>query len=345
MKKLIVIGASLAAFAIAAWFVRSPPAGDAGIPKSPELASPLLPPRDARESAEPAPAAHPSEPVALASARESARAPSARPAPTEEPASLTTAARRIDEKQQLAPCRALWERERKAEQAARAAETKDLAWAYATEQKLREYLSRRLRTSPIEVTGIDCKATFCEITGQGFGPESDGEFRLALEAVSQQSWSDFTETSSSQDVQAGKMVYTGEVRRRQSYATALEQQQASPEEIACMTRVSRQSQRERAIRDAQARDTGWADQMEQLLRMHLMAQLTKHPPEQLDIDCRTTICLVKAKGRSNDALLALKRAMTAVDSEPWANLRNGQAGTSGSSGYNSWTAEFTLHRR
>jgi hypothetical protein len=342
MKKLIVIGASLAALAIAAWFLRSPPAGDAGIAKSPELASPLLPPRDARESAEAAPAAQPSEPVALAPARESARAPSARPAPTEEPASQPTAARTIDEQQQLAPCRALWERERKAEQAARAAETKDLAWAYATEQKLHEYLSRRLRTSPIEVTRIDCKATFCEITGQGFVPEGDGEFRLALEAVSRESWSDFTGSSSSQYVQAGKVIYTGEVRRQQSYATALKQQPASPEEIACMTRVGRQHQREHAIRDAQPKDTGWADQMEQLLRMHLMAQLTKHPPEQLDIHCRTTICLVKAKGRSNDALLALKRAMTAVDSEPWANLRNGQHG---SSGYESWTAEFTLHRR
>lgn len=343
MKKLIVIGASLVAFAIAAWFVRSPPAGDAGIAKPPELASPVLPPPDARESAEPAPAAKPSEPVALAPAREPARAPGARPAPTEEPASQPAAARRIDEKQQLAPCRALWERERKAEQAARAAETKDPAWAYATEQKLREYLSRRLLTSPIEVTGIDCKATFCEITGQGFVPESDGEFRLALEAVPRESWSDFTGASFSQDVQAGKVVYAGEVRREQSYATALEQQQASPEEIACLTLVSRQHQPERAVHDAPARDTGWADQMEQLLRMHLMAQLTKHPPEQLDIDCRTTICQVKAKGRSNDALLALQRAMMAVDSEPWANLRNGQHGYSGSG--DSWTTEFTLHRR
>lgn len=241
----------------------------------------------------------------------------------------------------MAQCRALWERERKAEQAARAAETKDSAWAYATEQKLREYLSRRFRTTPIEVTAIDCKATFCEITGQGFVPESDGEFRLALQDVPQEPWSDLTSSSFSQSVEAGKVVYSGEVRRRQSYATASEQSE-SPEEIACMKLVSRQNQRERAVRDAQPRDHGWADPMEQLLRMHLAAQLSKHPVE-IDISCRTTVCRIKAKGQSNDALLAFQRAMMAVELEPWANMRSGQSGTTGFG--DSWTADYTMLRK
>jgi hypothetical protein len=334
MKKLIVLVASLAALAIAAWFVRSPPAGDAGTAQSPAVGSP----------AERAPVAEPSEPVALAPARESARAPGARPAQIEQPPSQPPAAGRMDEAKQLAECRALWERGRKAEQAARAAETKDLAWAYRTEQKLREFLSRRLRTTPIEVTAIDCKATFCEIIGQGFPPESD-EFRLAFDGIHQESWSDFTGSSFSHTVQAGNVVYSAEVRRKQSYATALqEQQDSSPEHIACSKLVGRQNQQERAARDAQPRDTDWADQMEQLLRMHLAAQLTRHPVEQLDIDCRTTLCMVNAKGRSNDSLLALRRAMKTVDSEPWANLRNGVGATSGYAD-GSWTAEYTLHRR
>lgn len=243
----------------------------------------------------------------------------------------------------MARCRAMWERERKAEQAARAAETKDLAWAYRTEQKLHEYLSRRFQTTPIEVTAIDCRATFCEITGQSFVAESEGdnEFNLALQGVQQEPWSDFTGSSFSQSVDAGKVVYSGEVRRRQSYATASEQSE-SPEEIACMKLVSRQDQRERAVRDAEPRDHGWADPMEQLLRMHLAAQLSKHPVE-LDISCRTTLCRIKAKGQSNDALLAFQRAMMGVELEPWANMRSGQSGTAGYG--DSWTADYTMHRR
>jgi hypothetical protein len=334
MKKLIVIGALLAAVAIIVWLVRSPPAGDAGTAKSPAVASP----------AEPAPAANPSKPVALTTARESARAPSPRAAQKEEePPSQPPAAGRMDETKQLAECQALWERYRKAEQAARAAEAKDLAWAAAREQKLREYLSRQLRTTPIEVKGIDCKTSFCEITGQGFLPKSD-EFRLALQRVSQESWSDFTGSSITLIVQEGKVVYSGEVRRSQSYATALQEElDSNPEHVACTKLTNRQYREERAARDAEPRDTAWADQMEQLLRMHLTAQLTKHPVEQLDVTCRTTLCMIKAKGRSDDSLLALQRAMSTVESEPWANLRNGEGGTSGYADH--WTAEYTLHRR
>ncbi len=342
MKKLVAIGALLAALAIAAWLLRSPPAGDAGTAKSPEIAAPSPAPAGRRERAEPVPATEPVEPVALAPARESARAPGARSAPTQERPSRPPAENRLDETKQLAQCRAQRERQHKAEQAARAAETKDLAWAYATEQKLREYLSRRLRTTPIEVTEIDCRATFCEIKGQGFLPASD-EFRLAIAGVLEESWSDFTWSSDYPTVQAGKVVYGAEVRRKQSYATAFEEQEDSPEQIACGKLAGRRKQQERAARDAEPRDSDWADQMEQLLRMHFAAQLTRHPVEQLDIDCRTTICMVKAKGRSNDSLLDFQRAMNTVESEPWSNLRKGIGGTSGHG--DGWTAQYTLHRR
>jgi hypothetical protein len=123
MKKVIAIGALLAAFAIAAWLLRSPPAGDAGTAKSPEIAAQLPAPAGRRESAEPVPAAEPVEPVALAPAREAARAPGARSAPTQEQPSRPPAESRLNETKQLAECRALEERQHKTEQAARAAET------------------------------------------------------------------------------------------------------------------------------------------------------------------------------------------------------------------------------
>ncbi len=243
----------------------------------------------------------------------------------------------------MAKCRAMWERQRKVEKVTRAAETDDSAWALAMEAKLHGYLSRRFSTTPIEVTGIDCKETFCEISGHGFVPEDDSEFRQALSDVRQESWSDFTGLSFSQSVEAGKVVYTGEVLRKQSYATARDAQHDSPEQVACTTLMNRQWQRKREALDAQPRDHGWADQMEQLLRTHLMTQLAKHRLEQLDIVCRTTFCRIKAQGKSTDALLTFQLAMNAVPSEPWANLHGGEGGSSGYG--DSWTAEYTMLRQ
>ena len=105
----------------------------------------------------------------------------------------------------------------------------------------------------------------------------------------------------------------------------------------------REHRAEQVTRASETKDSGWADQMEQLLRMHFATQLTKHPVEQLEIICRTSFCKIKAMGKSNDALLALQKAMAAVESEPWANLRGGESGTSGYG--DSWKADFTLIRR
>jgi hypothetical protein len=236
----------------------------------------------------------------------------------------------------------MWARDHAAEQVARAYEPKDPAWAYPTEQKLREYLSRRFKTIPIEVTEIDCRTTFCEIKAQGFVPEGAQEFQTALGQVGKESWNDFTGSSFSQTEDVTPVVYTGEVRRRRSYASAY-QRHDDPRQIACANLVGRQNQQERAARDAEPRDSGWADQMEQLLRMHFATQLTKHPVEQLEIVCRTSFCQIKAQGKSNDALIALQKATDAVEREPWADLGSGQGGSSGYGDH--WTADFTLIRR
>ena len=236
MKKLVVIGASLAALAIAVWLVRSQPAGDASTANSSQPASPSPPPPAARESADLANDAKPPEPVVLAPAVESAGTTGARPAPIDEQRAQPTAAARSDEAQQLAECRAMWEREHRAEQVARASETKDSGWAYPTEQKLREYLSRRFETIPVEVIGIDCRTTFCEVKAQSFVPEGAQEFQTALAEVGRESWNDFTGSSFSQTEEASPVLYTGEVRRRGSYA-ATYQRHDDPKQIACATLV------------------------------------------------------------------------------------------------------------
>jgi hypothetical protein len=335
MKKLIVIGASLAILAVALWFMRSQPADEASTAKSPERASPAAPPHDLKppESGAPAPASEP--------ARTSGVQPAPDSPPDQQP-SQPTSAKSTDEKQQLAECKAMWERQRTAEQVARAAETRDAAWAYATEQKLHEYLSRRFKTIPIEVTSIDCRATYCEIKAQAFAEEAAHEFTTALSDVGKESWNDFTGSSFSPAEEAGKSIYRGEVRRRQHYGTPFELHD-DPRQVACFTLIGRQNQQQRDTRDAEPRDSGWADQMEQLLRMYFTKELSRHPVEQLEIICRTTFCQIKAKGTAQDALLALQKATNGVESEPWANLRSGESGSSGYGDH--WTADFTLIRQ
>jgi hypothetical protein len=334
MKKLIVIGASLAILVVVVLLMRSQPADEASTAKSPERASPAAPPQDLKppESVAPAPASEP--------ARTSGVQPAPDPPPDQQP-SQPTAAKSTDEKQQLAECNAMWERQRTAEQVARATETRDAGWAYATEQKLHEYLSKRFKTIPIEVTSIDCWATYCEIKAQGFDAEAAHEFSTALSAVGKESWNDFTGSSFSRSEEAGKSIYRGEVRRKRHYATPFELHD-DPRQAACFTLVGRQNQQQRAARDAEPRDSGWAEQMEQLLRMYFTKELSRHPVE-LEIICRTTFCQIKAKGVALEALLALQKATNDLPSEPWANLRSGEGG---SSGYGDrWTADFTLIRQ
>jgi hypothetical protein len=245
------------------------------------------------------------------------------------------------EQQQLAACDAAWQRKTKLEQAARDAETKDPAWAYQMEDKLREYTAKRFQSIPIEVTGIDCKTTFCDVTAQGFTPETAAAFNDAISALTLQPRGDFQGNSVWHTEEAGKTLHFAQVKRKQERATGPEP--VTAEQLACMKLASLQSERELAARDAEPRDTGWADPMEQLLRQHLTAKLAKHPVERLDIACKTTFCEIKASGPIGESHEAFQRVSQEIASEPWADMENGGGG-SGSDGIR-WEGTQTLLRR
>lgn len=57
----------------------------------------------------------------------------------------------------------------------------------------------------------------------------------------------------------------------------------------------------RRSREAEPRDAGWADPMEQLLRQHIATQMGKHPVGSLDVACRPTLCRIKATGKAMDS--------------------------------------------
>lgn len=95
---------------------------------------------------------------------------------------------------------------------------------------------------------------------------------------------------------------------------------------ACFAAVNEEGDRERAARAAEPRDTGWADPTEQLLRQYLMEHTAKHPADRLEITCKTSFCELIATGRTEEFALAFQKAAQEVASEPWSDLRNGEAG-------------------
>jgi hypothetical protein len=336
MRKLVaIVVAAIAIVAVIIYFARSPGDTDAGVAVAhePERAQPLAQhPQEANHNVAPAVTDTSAQPQA--SARKNSP-PSAAP--------LTA------EQQERAACRAVWERRRAREREALEAEPKDAAWAYPMEQKLREYLTQKLQSGRLEVLGIDCKTTFCEIKALVLYPEGSGEFteavsdfNAAISDINGKPWNDFRGMGTSASQESGKTFYFGHLTRPKFKEPPQPAQEAQAE-AACTARSNEKQKRERAARDAQSKDTSWAEPMEQLLREYLTTQMAKQPVERIDIDCRTTYCRITGSGRTNDAYLAFQKFAQAAADEPWANLRNGEGGGGGDGV--TWKQEYFLYRR
>lgn len=249
-------------------------------------------------------------------------------------------------------CDELSNRRMAREQATRDAEPKDPAWAYPMEQKLREVVSPRLQTKQIEVISIDCKTTFCELRAQALGPETNEGFNRVMEGVREQPWNDFTGLAITNDTDSGNRLHYARVSRRQSSQTAREEVddmqravlQAEEQALAACTaqQVERQ-QRELDARNAEPRDSSWADPMEQLLRQHITAQLVRRPFEHMEIVCRSTFCEIKATGKTTEAYLAFQKVSQEAAAEPWSDMWVTQSG--GGAYGEDWHQEVTLTRR
>jgi hypothetical protein len=268
------------------------------------------------------------------------------------PSTLRVATEPPTGKQRRDVCTELADRRIAREQAARDAEPKDPAWAYPMEQKLREVTAREFQASEIEVLSIDCKTNFCEITARGFAPQTSDEFGKAMNALREQPWNDFTGYSFVHDTDSAKGLHYARFTRRQSKQTPpaeLDDMQRAvlrAEEqamAACTAQIVERQDRERAARDAEPRDSSWADPMEQLLRQHITAQLVQHPVATMEIACRATFCMIRASGKTMDSQLAFQKVSQAAAEEPWSDVL--ASGYSGGSIGDDWQAEVTLQRR
>jgi hypothetical protein len=318
MKKLVAIAAAvIAAVAIVVYFGRSPETTVVPMTKPEQPPTPTAPAGATLTTA--------GTGTPLRDLR--ARSPVPQQASTDGESSYPTAAPLTDEKRRLAECDALWARRNAREQAAIDAETKDPAWAYPMEQKLREFTSRRFQSGQIEVTEIDCKTSFCELRAQGLAPETADEFNRVMETVGDEPWNDFTGFSFSHTEEAGKAVHWARVSRAQPPQPSYPKRDAESEAVnACIALISKQGERERAARDAEPRDTSWADPTEQLLRQYLTEHTAKYPADRLEITCKTSFCKLVATGRTQEFAVAFQKAAQEVASEPWSHLRNGEGG-------------------
>jgi len=221
-------------------------------------------------------------------------------------------------------CNEAYQREQERQQRAWDAEPKDPAWAYAMEQKLREFTSPRLQTAQMEVSDIDCKTTFCEINAHALVPELAGQFNEVIDAVREQPWSEFTGFSVTNSGDSGKQVQYARLSRKESKPPPTPEEQRR--QIACFAALAEEGNRKRAAMDAEPRDTGWADPTEQLLRQYILAHTAKHPADKLEIICRTSFCEIKATGRTLEFVEDFRKASQEVAAEPWSTLRNGEGG-------------------
>lgn len=319
MKKLVaILVGGIVAIAIVVYFGRSaePPVAPASKPEQPQ--TPALEPKDAGTQ------------------RESAERESPPPISTQPTA----------EKQQQDTCDLLSERVRKRAQLAQDSEPKNPEWAYPMEQKLREFFARKFQSTQIEVTGIDCRTSFCDIKAQDLASGTGAAFKDAIATVGLEPWSTFGDYSLSHTEESGKTLHFARVIapvfNTGRHADPDEDEQAL---IACLDLRNQRNERELAAKEAEPRDTSWADPTEQLLRQYLVEQTAKHPIKQIAITCKTSYCEIQATGRTMDAYRAFEKAAKEAASEPWSDLRTAEGGgmTFGEDAY--WQQTYTVIRR
>jgi hypothetical protein len=247
-----------------------------------------------------------------------------------------------EERQLMKECYANNQRRKQLEQVARDAESKDPVWAGAMEQKLREFTAQRFQLSKIEILGIDCKSTFCELKAQSSTPEAAAQFEEGMNVLWQPP-GDFRAMSASRSAQPEKTLHTVLLKRRTSSATAHEDD--DQHDSACSKMVDMRVQRELGALWTQPRDADWAEPMEQSLRQRLAKQLEKNPIENLEIHCKTTVCRITARGTTAVSRAAFIEAADAIIDGRWARKRlRIKAALPGDSQGGQWTYEFTLVR-
>lgn len=208
-------------------------------------------------------------------------------------------------------CWAAWyARQQEREKTARAAEPKDVNWAYEMEQLLAQFIAAHPQTRAIEVSSIECRTTFCEIKAIG-NPESSEAFSAIVEQALNEPWSTSTRNSlSSTSRDDGQQDFRAIIRRTSSSATSSATDHALSSasnideyECACATPEwqIRKAEIEAAARAAESKDVYWAYATEQRLQHFIAARPQAVVFQVSSIDCRTTFCEIKVVGLTDES--------------------------------------------
>jgi hypothetical protein len=103
-----------------------------------------------------------------------------------------------------------------------------------------------------------------------------------------------------------------------------------------------QRQRERAKKDAEPKDAGWAYSMEQLMRQHVQSNVPADQYTKLQIECRSTFCELNMEGTGEEGRAFADKAASDITNEPWSDVTlKGQGG--GSDGV-TWKIQYEFYR-
>jgi hypothetical protein len=196
-------------------------------------------------------------------------------------------------------------REAQAE-AARQAEAKDVGWAYETEQLLAQYIAAHSEVEAVEISSIDCRATFCEVKAIGTQDQQHAFYGVMRE-VRDEPWSTFGSGGASRSGQRedGRKDFD-EILDRSGAATPHATSilsSASGDEGGCECATEEWQERKRAHdeakRAAEPKDPAWAYPAEQAFHERFAA----HAEAFLDfnVDCRTTYCDLRATGSTAES--------------------------------------------
>jgi hypothetical protein len=99
-------------------------------------------------------------------------------------------------------------------------EERDLAWAYGTEQAIRQYLATNKAASKFEVVLVECRTSFCEVQARGYADDAWPSWLLIMHDVTKQSWSEFGSTAGSAESREDGLMFIATFFRRQQNANS-----------------------------------------------------------------------------------------------------------------------------
>jgi len=136
---------------------------------------------------------------------------------------------------------------------------------------------------------------------------------------------------------AGKPASSQSAVTSTSACPTVAQRRLSPEDMSeaeasdfCMRLYSLQAKREQEKKDGEPRDTGWADSMEALMRQHIESNMSIRQYSKLQVECRTTFCLLRMEGVDEEARELANKLAQDIANQSWSEsiVHRGSGGDS-----------------